>query len=80
MSDLIEIKEDYSLPLHEIRKQLGIKPHDTFRVEILDDSTIQLKRIYDKDPLIDIIDHPASIGRIITSEELRKMDDELWGS
>lgn len=80
MSHVIEIKEDYSLPLHEIRERLGIKPHDSFSVEILDGSTIQLKRITAVDPLIEIIDHPASIGRIITSEELRNMDDELWGS
>ena len=80
MSDVIEVKEDYSLPLNEIRERIEIKPHDSFRVEIIDGSTIQLKRISEVDPLIEIIDHPATIGRSISSEELRKLDDELWGS
>jgi hypothetical protein len=80
MSDVIEIRDDYSLPLKEIGVLLGIKPHDSFRVEILDGSTIQLKRISDIDPLIEIIDHPATLGKPISSEELRKLDDELWGS
>lgn len=47
--------------------------------EILNDSTIQLKKMANYDPLLEIIDHPASIGRPVTSEELRKLDDELWG-
>ena len=65
--------------LKEIKDLLGIKPHDMFNIEILNNSTIQLKRVSQEDSLIDLIDHPAILGRPVTSSELRNIDDELFG-
>jgi len=79
MSTVIEITDDYSLPLKDVKEILGIKPHDSFKIEVLNNSTIQLKRVLPIDPLIDLIDHPAILGRPVTSQELRKIDDEIWG-
>lgn len=79
MSTIIEVTEDYFLPLREIKEIFGIKPHDSFKIEILNNSTIQLKRVSEEDSLIDLIDHPAILGRPVTSQELRKIDDEIWG-
>ncbi|ABD40103.1 hypothetical protein Mhun_0333 [Methanospirillum hungatei JF-1] len=79
MSTIIEVTEDYFIPLREIKEILGIKPHDSFKIEILNNSTIQLKRVSQEDSLIDLIDHPAILGRPVTSQELRKIDDEIWG-
>lgn len=31
MSNVIEVTDDYSLSLKEMKEQLGIKPHDSFR-------------------------------------------------
>ena len=79
MFTCIEVGEDYSLPLKEIKDLLGIKPHDMFNIEILNNSTIQLKRVSQEDSLIDLIDHPAILGRPVTLSELRNIDDELFG-
>lgn len=79
MFTCIEVGEDYSLPLKEIKDLLGIKPHDMFNIEILNNSTIQLKRVSQEDSLIDLIDHPAILSRPVTSSELRNIDDELFG-
>ncbi len=79
MSTIIEVTEDISLPLKELKEILDIKPHDSFKLEILNDSTIQLNRVSQEDSLIDLIDHPAILGRPVTSQELRKIDDEIWG-
>ena len=32
-----------------------------------------------EDSLIVHMDHPAMLGRPVTSQELRKIDDEIWG-
>ncbi len=79
MSTIIEVSEDYSLPLRDIKEIMGIKPHDSFKIEILNDSIIQLKRINRENSLMGIVDNPAILGRPVTSEELRRLDEEIWG-
>jgi|GEM_PF-1402056 len=74
----IDIGEDYSLPLNDMKDLLGIQPHDAFKIKIINDSTVQLKHVSQEDSLIDLIDHLVILGRLVTSSELRKIDDELY--
>jgi bifunctional DNA-binding transcriptional regulator/antitoxin component of YhaV-PrlF toxin-antitoxin module len=72
-----------SIP-QEIVEKLGIAKEDVLAFEVVDEDTLNVrilrKKNYATDPLWKAIHSPVKPKKKVTSEDLEKLEDELWRS
>lgn len=75
---IVEVDEEYKIPLKRVSDGFNIKPTDRFLLRAETKEKIILERIKQKDSLMEVIEKPAHINRERMSQNLKKLEEELW--
>jgi len=75
---VVEVDEEYKIPLRQVSDSFNIKPTDRFLLRAETKEKIILEKIKQKDSLIEIIEKPAHIDRERMSINLKEIEEEMW--
>ncbi|PXF51229.1 MAG: hypothetical protein C4B55_02165 [Candidatus Methanophagaceae archaeon] len=76
---IVEVDEEYKIPLKQVSVSFNIKPADRFLVRVETREKIVLEKIKQKDSLIEIIENPGHTDRRGAALDLKELEEELWG-